>query len=93
MNTPKEYTYAPGSAKLRDNCKWFEIRYGFKAEEMIEFCKAHANEKGFVNLKINERRTVGKFGETHNVSLDTWMPTKQAQPAQQPPSQSDDVPF
>lgn len=78
MSQPK--TYAPGSAKLRTNCQWFELSYSFNAEKMIEFIQRHTNSRGFVNLKINERRGVGKFGDTHSVSLDPWEPKSDGQP-------------
>ena len=57
------------------------INLGFKAEEMIAFCREHANQGGYINLIIAERREVGKYGDTHSVCLDTWQPTRTEAPA------------
>ena len=99
-----EKIYAPGSAKLREKCNWFELGYSFKADQMIEFIRANTNSRGYVNLRFNERRQLGKYGETHTVSLNDYEPqekspqpqarnTPPAAPQSVPSPQSDDVPF
>ena len=55
------------------------IKLGMHAETMITFLREHANEKGYVNLAIGKRREVGKYGDTHTVTLDTWKPSQQAE--------------
>jgi len=32
------------------------------------------NDKWYVNLNVNERKSVGKYGETHSITIDTWRP-------------------
>jgi hypothetical protein len=70
MSEPK--IYLKSSAK-RVTTQYGELlRVGFKADDMIAFCREHANERGYVNLNISERREESKFGDTHSVSLDAW---------------------
>lgn len=54
------------------------IRLGVKVEDLIAFAKEHGNERGYLNLSISKRRSVGQYGDTHSVSLDTYEP-RQAQ--------------
>lgn len=69
-----EKIYAPVSAKARDGRFGEEFSISFNVEKMLAFIKEHKTAKGYVNLKMNKRRDVGKFGETHSVTLDTWQP-------------------
>jgi len=48
------------------------LRLGVKVEDLIAFAKQHGNERGYLNLEIKERRTAGKYGDTHSVTLDTY---------------------
>ena len=50
------------------------IKIGFHADSIAAFCKEHANQSGYVNLRVSRRREVGDRGETHCVFLDTWEP-------------------
>lgn len=50
------------------------IRLGVKAQDLIAFAKLHANERGYLNLVISKRRSVGQYGDTHSVALDTYEP-------------------
>jgi|TARA_R110000822_G_scaffold165001_1_gene305561 hypothetical protein len=59
-----------------------------KATDLIEFIAQHTNERGYVNLVIRERREVGQYGDTHSVSLDTWVATPKAAPIT-----ASDIPF
>ena len=65
-----------------------QIKLGFKVDALIEFVKAHANEKGYVNLIVSKRKEVSQYGETHCVCLDTWVPGQRtggtSAPADQP---------
>lgn len=52
------------------------MKVSFHAQTMIDFLKQHANEKGYVNLGLSERKEPGKYGDTHCLWLDTWKPTQ-----------------
>lgn len=67
------------SAKQRK----YGISIGVKVEDLIAFATQHGNERGYLNLEIKERREVGQYGDTHSVTLDTFVPN----------SKSDPVPF
>jgi len=81
-----EKVYAPMTVKTREGRFGEEFRIGFNVAKMREFIDLHENATGYVNLQMTKRRDVGKFGETHTVTLDTWSPT----PRTEPPS-ADDV--
>ena len=49
------------------------LNIGIKIADLLEFAERHANERGYLNLCVQSRREVGKFGDTHTVSLDTWV--------------------
>jgi hypothetical protein len=57
------------------------LTIGVKVEDLIAFAKQHANDRGYLNLVISERRETGKYGDTHSVTLDTFTPTRQSEPA------------
>jgi hypothetical protein len=61
--------YAPMSVEQRDGNYGPFLRASFRKDKMLEFINKHANERGYVNLVISERKEVGKYGETHNVVL------------------------
>ncbi len=70
-----EKIYLPCSAKSRDNnFGETEIRLGLNVAKLGAFCKEHKNEGGYVNLIIAPRKSVGEYGDTHSVVLDTWVP-------------------
>lgn len=78
MNEPKTYvpkcsckavTFASGKSILK---------VGFHVETLIAFIKQHANERGYVNFGISERKETSQHGETHSVWLDTWRPGQTA---------------
>ena len=79
----KQKTYAPGFFKTK---KWPDgnesFTYQFDAQRMLDFISQHTNSRGGISLNITKRREVGKYNETHSVSLDTWEPkAKGEQPA------------
>jgi hypothetical protein len=90
----KQVTFTSGKSILKLN---------INVAKLIEQLQQHANEKGYVNLGISERREKGKYGETHTVWLDTWKPTPKHEAPDVPkpapweeskPVQSDDsLPF
>ena len=70
-----------------------------KVADLVAFAQAHTNERGYLNLVISERREVGQYGDTHSVTLDTYVsqakePGGMAGPAlESPPIHDDDIPF
>ncbi len=89
----------PEKIYLKSSAKEIDTQYGsmlaisFKAEDMIAFCKEHANDKGYMNLNVNRRKEVGQYGDTHSVTLNTWKPGEQSQQRQQPKrDERDDIP-
>jgi hypothetical protein len=57
-----------------------KLLLGVKVDELIKFANEHKNERGYLNLEITERRSVGQYGDTHSVALDTFKPgARQAQ--------------
>lgn len=51
----------------------------------LETINKNTNEKGWINLIVKKRKEVGKYGETHSISVDTWKPEKQDQVTEQIP--------
>jgi len=67
-------TYAPGQAKERQTPFGPVVRWGVKVDDLIAFAKQHENERGYINLDILPRKEQGRFGETHSVVLDDFVP-------------------
>ena len=49
------------------------LNLGIKVADLLEFAQRHANERGYLNLSVQSRREIGKFGDTHTISLDAWV--------------------
>jgi broad-specificity NMP kinase len=63
------------------SAKQIETQYGqmmkvSMSRADVEKLQANLNEKGYVNLKIQERQSADKFGNTHSVLIDTWQPNQ-----------------
>jgi hypothetical protein len=72
---PTDKTFLKCSAKEKTfNDGGSLISLGVKADDLIAFAQAHANDRGYVNLTISKRREVGQYGDTHTVALDTFTP-------------------
>lgn len=71
MAEPK--TYLKCSAKLKANDYGQRLLIGVKADDLIQFARDHANERGYVNLIVTERKAPSQYGDTHSVYLDTWV--------------------
>ncbi len=76
--TVKEKKFANGNAILK---------IGVNVDKLMAQLSQHRNAKGYVNLAISARKTVGQYGDTHCVWLDTWEPTRRDVPAVTPPPQ------
>lgn len=86
MSTPHETkTYVPRAAckEIKTKLGNSILKIGIHADTMIEFLRANANDRGYVNLCITPRKTEGKYGDTHCMWLDTWQPDAN-RPAPQP---------
>jgi hypothetical protein len=64
------------------------LNLGIKSEDLTVFIAEHTNERGYLNLTIKERREVGRYGDTHAVTLDTWVAPPKAVPVT-----DSDIPF
>ena len=82
IQKPAKIWCDPVSIKTRETQYGNILKMGIKVDPMIEFLNKYKNERGFVNLDINERKELGQFGQSHSVALDTWSPnTNQPSPA------------
>ena len=86
-----EVIYA-GSAKEKDGKFGKFLNVGLNVEKL----KEHMTAKGWVNVTISPRKEVGKYGETHTVVIDQFVPKKkdeaEAVDQQQAPN-PEDLPF
>lgn len=72
----------------------YGVKLTGKAEDIIKEIQEHTNSKGYINLELKERRTEGKYGETHSVTVDTWEPKSPHENNSAPAKEStDDLPF
>ena len=71
------------------------MRIGFKVESLLAFLQTHQNEKGWINMVVTRRKTLGKFGDTHSIKLDTFKPKAKsdAAPSYAPPVDDSEIPF
>lgn len=75
-----EKVYVKGSAKKIqfDNGSLMKVSFNIndfaKKGESFDSVKDVANEKGWVNILIKEKREVDDYGNTHYIELDTWKP-------------------
>lgn len=64
--------------KYINNIKIKQGKFGLKMsgnlDKLVEELRQHTNEKGYFNLEIKERKEVGKYGESHSVTVDEWKP-------------------
>ena len=86
-----EKIYAPVTIKAIKTQYGTLLKFSCHAEKFGGWIRQHANEKGYVNLNINERKTPGQFGDTHSAVLDTWKPTPRNEQPEQA-ANNDDVP-
>ena len=57
-----------GNGKVLGN--YGQLKISFKIADIQQY----ANDKGYVNLVVAERKEPDKFGNTHSVAVDTWKP-------------------
>lgn len=97
MATEKVFLKCSAKAKHFDN-GGSVINVGIKVEDLADFCRKYKNERGYLNLVIQERREPGQYGDTHSICLDTYQPkVRQDAPqravAVSKPLTDDDIPF
>jgi hypothetical protein len=66
-------TYINGTKLKKTN---FSIKLSGKTEDFISQIQAITNEKGYFNLEIKERKEVGKYGDTHYLVVDEYVPAE-----------------
>lgn len=87
MSTKK---YVPkSSAKQRDGTYGPILKLGFHADTLIEFVRQNKNAAGYINFEVMERREPSAYGDTHSVSLDTFVPERRESRPLPPPKAKD----
>jgi len=77
-----EKIYVGGAKEKTGNFGVFHS-ISFSAQD-LETLKQNLNEKGYVNLNMNQRQSPSQYGQTHSLVIDTWRPAPQGQAPQQP---------
>lgn len=66
--------YAPVSIKAIEAKFGPILKWSGKADKIIAWINEHKNDKGYINCEITERKSVGEYGDTHSMTLNTWTP-------------------
>lgn len=87
MNTTKRYVKGNG----KEFGKYGDIKISVLIDDLVK----NANEKGYVNMILQKRKEVGKFGDTHSLVYDDWKPNKESASTSPdtPAGEKDDLPF
>ena len=67
-----------GGAREMNGTNGIFHKVSFSAKDLATMLE-NVNEKGYVNLVMNQRKQVGQYGQTHSLSIDTWVPNKEGQ--------------
>jgi len=67
------------------------ISTSYNVEKFCAFLRKHVNERGYVNVDSWEKDQPGRFGDTHNASLNDFVPT--SKPANRRQQEEADLPF
>ena len=65
-----------GTVKTRETQFGNEACISFSRVELDKMY-AKLNAKGYINLKMNKRKEVGQYGQTHSIYIDDWQPPAQ----------------
>lgn len=65
-----------GGAKEMNGTNGIFHKVSFSAKDLATMLE-NVNEKGYVNLVMNQRKEVSQYGQTHSLSIDTWVPKKE----------------
>lgn len=68
-------TYINGTKLKKTN---FSIKFSGKTEDFIGQLQAITNAKGYFNLEIKEKREAGKYGDTHYLVVDEYVPEEKS---------------
>jgi hypothetical protein len=69
----------------------YGTKLSLNVEKFIEELKANANEAGYCNLVVKDRKAPDKYGNNVYIMLDTWKPDPSKKPlSQQTPQQLQD---
>lgn len=77
-------------------CKEKEWKFWKFLSVWLKFSDLKPNDKWYVNLIISPRKEIGKYWETHSVSLDEFIPKAKEEPIEPIAHQSvqiEDIPF
>lgn len=75
------------------NGKQIDTQYGkllklsFSRADLVVLTN-HLNEKGYVNINCNERKSVSEWGHTHSMQIDDWQPNQNGQQQGHQPQQN-----
>jgi len=80
---------------LRGKKTMYGTKMSFNVEKFIEELKSHANESGYCNVVIKDRKAPDKYGNNVYMMLDTWKPdpSKAKQPVVKQDVEDDGLPF
>jgi hypothetical protein len=79
MSEQKVYV---GNGKQIDTQYGKLLKLSFSRADLVTLTN-HLNEKGYVNINCNERKSVSEWGHTHSMQIDDWQPNQQGQAPQQ----------
>lgn len=86
--------YVPKSSARAKQTQYGELlNLSFDVDALVAFAGQHGNEKGRLNLTVSARKEPGKFGETHNITLDTFVPRAKSDATGYAGDSSDDIGF
>jgi len=74
--------YVGGGKVVNGNFGLFH-RISFNKKD-LETMLNNLNSKGYINLNMNERREPSQYGQTHSLVIDTWEPTNNQIPKNDP---------
>ena len=90
----KEKTFDTGGSIIRVT---LDLDLLIKEYDNHGFLSGRGEKK--ININVGTRRTVGEYGDTHTVTLDTWHPGTYTPPVSKPLydkpeiGEDDDIPF
>lgn len=59
---------------------WWELQNLSFSEKDLQVLIENLNDRGYVNLDIVKRKELGKYWETHSVTINTWKPMNKEKP-------------
>ena len=85
------------------NWKFWSFQKISFSEKQIDEMKTLVNSKGYINLNMNPRKEIGKYGETHTLTIDEYLSDGETQKSSIQPKQArrpmsdeitiEDIPF